>query len=403
MAFKRPVFDLLQRRIREPRRFVQVLSGPRQCGKTTLVRQLMESIELPAHYATADSPTLRDHVWVEQEWEAARLAIAAQKRSRRGGLLVLDEVQKVAGWPEVVKRLWDADTAARLPLRVILLGSAPVVVQKGLTESLAGRFERIPVTHWSYSEMRDAFGWDVDRYVFHGGYPGSAPLVGDLPRWRAYIVDSLIETTIARDILLLTRIDKPALLRRLFHLACLYSGQVLSYQKMVGQLQDAGNTTTLAHYLDLLGASGFVSGLPKFAGQRVRQRAASPKLMVHNTALLGAQDDRTPAEAKRTPDWWGHMVESAVGAHLLNEAGRTGAEVFYWLDRNHEVDFVVRHGRTLIAIEVKSGRRKSTLPGMAAFRKEYPRSRPLLVGADGVPLERFLSMPMEEWSRPGPR
>lgn len=398
-AFRRSAFDQLRRRLSEPRRFIQVLSGPRQCGKTTIVRQVIDECGLPSHYATADSPTLRDHVWIEQQWEVARARLAGEGRRGRGALLVFDEIQKVSGWSEAVKRQWDADTAARRPLRVVVLGSAPLIVQKGLTESLAGRFERIPVTHWSFAEMREAFGWNVDQYIFHGGYPGSASLIDDPARWSAYIVDSLIETTIARDILLLTRIDKPALLRRLFELACRYSGQVLSYQKMTGQLQDAGNTTTLAHYLDLLGASGFVTGLPKFAGERVRQRAASPKLMVYNTALLTAQDDLTLAETKRQPDRWGHLVESAVGAHLLNEAVRVGAEVFYWRERGQEVDFVLRHGRTVTAIEVKSGRRKNSLPGIGAFLKENPRARPMLVGADGMPVEQFLATPIDAWSK----
>ena len=267
--FERPVLSLALRRAAEPRRFIQVLAGPRQVGKTTLARQVMAAIDLPSHYASADDPAVRDRTWLDQQWALARLRA---REHRRGALLVLDEVQKIPGWADLVKLLWDEDTADRTRLRVFLLGSSPLLVGSGLSESLAGRFETIPVSHWSFAEMRDAFGWDLDRYIYFGGYPGAAQLVRDEQRWRAYILDSLVETSISRDVLLLTRVDKPALLRQLFQLACTYSGQVLSYTKMLGQLQDAGNTTTLAHYLELLAGAGMVTGLAKYSGSQVRVR-----------------------------------------------------------------------------------------------------------------------------------
>ena len=211
--------------------------------------------------------------------------------------------------------------------------------------------------------MRDAFGWGIDRFLFFGGYPGAAALVEDEARWRAYILDSLVETTISRDILLLSRVDKPALLRQLFRLACSYSGQILSFNKMLGQLQDAGNTTTLAHYLELLAGAGMVTGLPKFSGSEVRRRGSSPKLIVLNTALMTATSSLTYNEAKRDADFWGRLVESAVGAHLISSQ----LEVFYWRDRNLEVDFVARRGKTIAGFEVSSGRRKGSLPGLAEF------------------------------------
>jgi len=209
---------------------------------------------------------------------AARRHQRGIQDSRRGGVLVLDEIQKIPGWSETVKRLWDEDSRRRVPLKVLLLGSAPLLVARGLSESLAGRFELLHLPHWSFAEMRTAFGWSVDKFIFYGGYPGAAPLVAEPTRWARYILDALVETSISRDVLLLTRVDKPALLRRLFELACRYSGQVLSYTKMLGQLQDAGNTTTLAHYLDLLAAAGMVTGLPKYAGDAARSRGSSPKL-----------------------------------------------------------------------------------------------------------------------------
>lgn len=350
---------------------------------------------MPHVYASADEPALRDRAWLESQWEAARLE--ARDTDRKGALLVLDEIQKISGWSETVKRLWDEDTAARIPVRVVLLGSAPLLVQRGLTESLAGRFELIRVPHWSFSEMKEAFGFDLDRFVCFGGYPGAAPMIHDRRRWVSYIQDSLVETTISRDILLLTRVDKPALLRRLFRLGCDFSGQVLSYQKLLGQLQDAGNTTTLAHYLELLAGAGMMIGLQKFSGSRARQRGSSPKLLALDTALVTASARVGMREARRDRALWGRLIETAAGAHLLNTAQDTDVEVFYWRERNREVDFVLRRGRRLTAIEVTSGRRKDSLPGLAAFVAEFGPARTLLVGGQGIPLDEFLSRPATAW------
>jgi hypothetical protein len=299
-----------------------------------------------------------------------------------------------------VKRLWDEDARTRLPLRVVLLGSAPLLVQRGLAESLAGRFEILHLPHWSFAEMRAAFAYSLEQYLYFGGYPGAAPLADDPPRWRRYLLDALVETTIARDVLLLTRVDKPALLRRLFELGCRYSGQVLSYTKMLGQLHDAGNTTTLAHYLELLAGAGMLTGLPKFAGAAVRSRGSSPKLQVFNTALLTAQSGLTPAEARADHEFWGRLTESAVGAHLANAAACGACELFYWREGNREVDFVLRAGRAVVAIEVKSGRAPVALPGLAAFSEAFKPKRTLLVGSDGIPVEEFLSRPVTDWLQP---
>lgn len=393
--FQRPQAATLARRLAEPRRFIQVVAGARQVGKTTLVQQVVETVKVPVRFASADEPTLRGPDWIAQQWEAARLAAGAG-----GAILVLDEVQKAVGWSESVKRLWDEDTRARRPVKVVLLGSAPLLVQRGLTESLAGRFEVLRLPHWSFAEMRAAFGFSVDQYVYFGGYPGAAPLAREPDRWRRYILDALVETTIARDVLLLTRVDKPALLRRLFELGCRYSGQVLSYTKMLGQLHDAGNTTTLAHYLDLLGGAGLLAGLPKFSGRAVRQKGSSPKLQVLNTALMSAQSPLSFAEARADREAWGRLVESAVGAHLANAAATRECELFYWRERNHEVDFVVRAGRAVAAIEVKSGRGRDAHPGLAAFAAAFKPGRRLLVGGDGIPVEEFLLKPVVHWVAP---
>lgn len=246
--------------------------------------------------------------------------------------------------------------------------------------------------------MQAAFGVSLEQFIFYGAYPGAAPLIDEPDRWSRYIRDSLIETTISRDVLLLTRVDKPALMRRLFKLGCAYSGRILSYTKMLGQLQDAGNTTTLAHYLDLLGSAGMLTGLQKFGRTAERKRSSSPKLQVLNTALMTAQSGYSLDEAIATPKWWGRLVESAIGAHLTNSATSGTCEVYYWRERNREVDFVVRSGPSLTGIEVKSGAPRESPAGMAAFAEKFSPTRQLLVGSGGVRVDEFLSKPAEHWA-----
>lgn len=393
--YKRPLFNQLLKRMSEPRRFIQVLSGPRQTGKTTLARQLIDDLAIPSRYATADEPALKDRIWIEQQWETARAA-AAVGGSKHKALLVLDEIQKIPQWPETVKRLWDEDSASRSPLRVIILGSAALLAQKGPSESLTGRYEVTHVTHWSYAEMKAAFGWDADRYIYYGGYPGAAVLVDDYERWSAYVREALIEPTISRDILLMTRVDKPALLRQLFDLACNYSGQILSYQKMLGQLQDAGNTTTLAHYLDLLEGAGLVVGLQKFAGTKIRRRGSSPKLLALNTALMAVSTRLKLREAKNNGEIWGRIVEAAIGASLANHFKGKPVELLYWRKANLEVDYVLKLAEKVTAIEVKSSK-KAGMPGMRAFSSEHKVQRKLLVGAGGIPVDEFLLADPSQW------
>ena len=389
--FIRPQLDTLNARLQVPSRFLQVLAGPRQVGKTTLARQAMAAFAGASHYASADLPAAPDAGWIEQQWRVARMLAATAP-----ALLVLDEVHKVPRWSEVVKMLWDEDGIAAHPLHVVLLGSSQFLMQQGLGESLAGRFELIRLPHWSFAEMREAFGWEVDRFVFFGGYPGAAVLADDEFRWKSYVLDAIIEPTLSRDVLQLARIDKPALLRRLFVLGCAYSGQILSYQKMIGQLQDAGNTTTQAHYLELLGAAWLLTGLDKIAGDTARSRAGSPKLQVLNTALLAAQRTESFAAARQDGELWGRLVESAVGAHLLNTAA-PGMNVSYWRERNHEVDFVIAYGGKLIGVEVKSGRNKGALAGLERFTQSFNAQPGLMVGTGGIPLATFLEQPAHAW------
>lgn len=396
--FKRSIISVLLERLHEPRQFIQILMGPRQVGKTTLVLQLQPLLPLPCHYASSDDPVMQTPLWIEEQWEKARTKIKANSQTTEG-ILILDEIQKINGWAEMIKKCWDEDTRNQLSLKVVLLGSAQLLIHKGLNESLAGRFEVLHATHWSYEEMKKAFGWNLNQFVYFGGYPGTVSLISEHPRWRRYILDSLIETTISKDILQMTQIEKPSLLKNLFILGCHYSGRILSYQKMLGQLQEAGSTVILAHYLQLLSDAGLLTGLQKFANQLFRRRSSSPKLQVFNTALISALSDYSFEEAQVDREFWGHLVESCVGAHLINGIKGTGIEVFYWLHQNQEVDFILRRGKIIVPIEVKSGRRKQNLPGMAAFCKHFKVKRPLLVGDQGIPVEEFLLTHVETWVR----
>jgi uncharacterized protein len=399
MTIERDALTPLVTRLREPRRFLQVVAGPRQVGKTTLVKQALLILQTSAdarqaqHSVSADGTGLLGRSWLSAQWEVAR-ALAAQAGSC---LLVIDEIQKVADWTGEVKRLWDEDSANLRDVRVVILGSAPLLIAHGLSESMSGRFELTRLGHWRYTEMREAFGLSLDEFIFYGGYPGAAPLIHDEQRWASYVSDALIETTLSKDVLQLAPVQKPALLRRLLDLACAYSGQMLSYQKMQGQLDDAGNTTTLAHYLDLLEGAGMACGLPKFMGQVVRQRASSPKLQVFNNALLGCHwvaQGLGLAQARARPEVWGRLVESAVGADLLARHLKHSIrqpQVFYWNNGQKEVDYILNSGGELWALEVKSGKAPGRLPGLDAFTKLHPQARPLIIGSGGMDLESWMA------------
>ena len=365
---------------------LHVLVGARQVGKTTAAVQAVEKLNLPQVFAAADTPLPPGPEWVESQWARAR---SEAKATGRSVLLVLDEIQKVRGWSEQVKRLWDEDRRQNRLLHVMLLGSSSLLLQHGLSESLAGRFFLHRCPHWSWQECREAFGWDLDRWIYFGGYPGAAPLADRPVDWRQYVADSLVETVLSRDVLQLQTVAKPALLRHLFALSACFPAQVLSYNKMLGQLQDAGNTTTLAHYLKLLETAFLVSGLELFSRGQRRKRGSSPKLVLWNQALINALSHRPFGEARADAAWWGRLVENAVGAHLLNHLPPVEWGVTYWRRGNVEVDYVVERGRAVWALEVKSGR-GGRVSGLSEFRSTYPAARTLVVGSDGIPLDEFL-------------
>lgn len=391
--YNRKIFNELEHRLKAPRHLIQTVLGPRQVGKTTGVRAVLERLSCPFVMVSADEPILRDRDWLMQEWERARVLAESSGKA----ILAIDEIQKIENWSETVKALWDRDTAKQVPLAVVLLGSSTVLIEDGLSESLAGRFEVLQASHWSFNEVKEAFGLTVEEWAFFGGYPGPLSLRDHFARWSSYIRDSLIETTVSRDILMKARVEKPALLRRLFELSCLYSGQVLSLQKITGQLQDAGNISTLQHYLELLGRAGLVTGLSKYSSQPVRARASSPKLLALNTALRSALQTRSLAELKAAPQEWGRQMESAVGAHLMSTREPL-MSVHWWREGQFEVDYVLTWGDRVAALEIKTGAPRAGVSGLKEFCSRVPQARPWLIGGErGIPFEEFFLAPLRSW------
>ena len=397
MDYIRKQFYTLKERILEPRKFMQVLAGPRQVGKSTLVGQVLTQLSIPHVIEVADAVEPKDSDWIHRIWEAARTTMMLRRIEEY--LLVIDEVQKIENWSEIVKKEWDADTRNHVNLKVVLLGSSRLLLKKGLTESLAGRFELIRMPHWSFTEMRDAFGLTLDEYVYYGGYPGPAQMINDERRWRKYIKDSLVSPAIEKDVIMTSNIYKPALMKQLFELGCGYSAEILSLTKVMGQLQDAGNVTTLAAYLDILDQCALLTGLQKYANDEARKRGSIPKYQVYNNALLTAYKGHNFVVDRTDTNAWGRWVESAVGAHLLSMADELDYDVYYWREKSrtkndNEVDFIVVRDGEITAIEVKSGRRGMN-SGLPSFVETFHPKRSFVVGTGGVSLEDFLSSDLE--------
>ncbi len=387
--YKRSVYETIRKRLEEPRRFVQVVMGPRQIGKSTVVRQVMDDCGKPFLFYSADTIPSTSSTWISECWNNARLQMRIQQDAEM--ILVIDEIQKLKNWSEYVKKEWDADSLNHVNIKVILLGSSRVLLEKGLAESMMGRYEEIRMGHWSYAEMRDAFGMTLEQYIYYGGCPGAAPLIDDEERWSNYINGAIIDATINKDILMDSPISKPALLRQTFELSVAYSGKILSLTKMLGALQDAGNTVTLAGYLNLLGDSGLVTGLQKFSMDKARKRASIPKYQVYNNALLSVQSGMSFKEAMADSKRWGQVFESAIGAFIVSEAFVHRFEVYYWRDGNDEVDFVIKKNQKIVAIEVKSNSEASTT-GLERFRAMYKPTAAFVVGDNGIKPETFLCM-----------
>lgn len=388
--YKRAQFDELMSRLAKQRRKIQVIVGPSQVGKSTMVKQVLQETDIPNMFVSADCVARENTAWIGDAWDTART------RMNMGGhaeyLLVIDEVHKIDNWSEEVKKQWDADTFHDVNLKVVLLGSSRLLLKDGLTESLAGRYELIRMPHWSYREMHDAFGMDVGHYIFFGGYPGGAGLTGSEARWRRYIKDSIIAPAIERDILMTKTIYKPELMKQLFELGCTYSGEEISLTKLLGQLQDAGNVTTLANYLTTLNESQLLCALQKYANDNARRYNSIPKLCVYNTSLLSALRGASFERIYTSPVEWGRWVESAVGAHILNCAEEQDFKVYYWREGGKEVDFVLESRGQCVAVEVKSGRRTKNA-GLSEFSSRFHPKYSFVVGSGGVPVEELL-----EWN-----
>ena len=392
MEYIRRQYTTLKERIEEPRKFIQVIAGPRQVGKTTLVNQVLRQIELAYAVEVADGVDAKDTDWIRRVWDSARTAMLFRKEKEY--LLVIDEIQKIANWSEAVKKEWDEDTRKGVNLKVVLLGSSRLLLKKGLTESLAGRYELIRLGHWRYQEMRDAFGFTLDEYVYFGGYPGPAHLIRNERRWKKYVKDSLVAPAIDKDVIMTSNIYKPALMKRLFELGCGYSAEILSLTKLIGQLQDAGNVTTLAGYLEILNQCSLLAALQKYARDDARKYNSIPKYQVYNNALMTAYKGQTFEKDRTDPKVWGRWVESAVGAYLLSMAEELDYQLYYWRESDDEVDFIIANGGKSVAIEVKSGRRGMN-SGLPKFVKAFQPKLSFVVGTSGVSLEDFLSSDLD--------
>ena len=391
--FTRSIVQTLVKVLKNRMPVFQALTGPRQVGKTTIADQVMKKLPFPSVYATADSPLPPGPEWIETNW---RLAQVECDRYRKPVILVLDEIQKVRGWSETLKYYWDQGRRSNYDIRLLVLGSSALLLQEGLTESLSGRFLLHRCMHWSFKECADAFGWNLRQWLYFGGYPGAAVFIKDEQQWKRYVSDSLIETVLARDVFQMSRIAKPALMRHLFALSATFPAQIFSYNKMLGQLQDAGNTTTLAHYLKLLESAFLVSGIEAYSKGQVRKRGSSPKLILWNNALINALSTKRFRDAVGDSAWWGRLVENAVGAHLCNSLSGVEYTITYWRKGDIEVDFVVTRGSKSWAIEVKGGR-TGKLSGLEYFRRIYPDANALLVGEGGIPLEKFFKSDAGVW------
>lgn len=387
--YKRAEYQVIKERLEEPRKFIQVVMGPRQVGKSTVVKQVLQDLDIPFQQFSADNVPATNTAWVSNCWAAVRSL--KESKGFESIILVIDEIQKISNWSEVVKKEWDDDTFHDRNIKVLLLGSSRVLLEKGLSESLGGRFEEIRMTHWSYPEMKECFGFTLDQFLFYGSYPGAAELINDPDRWEQYIQSAIIDATINKDILMNTPISKPALLRQTFELGASYSGELLSLTKMLGSLQDAGNTVTLTGYINLLDESGLLCGLQKYSIDTARRRASIPKFQVYNNALKMVYNPHTFDQVIMDRKGWGRIFESGIGAWIVSQAFVHRLEVFYWRDRNDEVDFILRKKGTVIAVEVKSNAEKNT-NGLATFREKFNPNAAFIVGDGGIPAEEFLSM-----------
>jgi uncharacterized protein len=374
LLIKLPVIDELNHNLVNSPQFLQVILGPRQVGKTTSVLLFLKSYQTTHHYVSADKVFGKGHEWLLENWQKARTDSA---------LLVIDEIQKIENWSEVVKKLWDEEKLRAKPIKCILLGSSSLDIQKGLTESLTGRFQLLRMHHWNAQESARGFDISFEDYLQIGGYPGSYAFSNDRKQWVDYIQHSVIETVIEKDILLNHTVKSPALFRQAFELLMSYPAQEISYTKLLGLLQGKGNTDLIKNYLRLYEGAFLVKALEKFSTNKLKVRSSSPKILPLCPAFYYAGIQAPYSSAER-----GHVFEMVVGAQLV----RTGAPLYYWREKNDEVDYVVKVGRKIYAIEVKSGKRERST-GLEAFQKKFPTSKCVIINTENY--IKFEASPIE--------
>lgn len=398
--YQRRHLNILTSRMAEPRRRMQIVMGPRQVGKSTLVGQFTEATSVPFDFFAADGVNRFDSSWIPNKWQQVRMRMDIH--SEQEHILIIDEVQKIRGWSEQVKKEWDEDSRSHRNLKVILLGSSRLLLQKGLEESLEGRFETIKMGYWDWQEMHEAFGFSMDEYVYFGGFPGLAPDIQDEDRWRNLMEDSIISPILTRDILEIEEIRNPALLRQVFELACIESAKELSLTKMQGTM-NSGTVPTIKNYLDILNKSMIVQPLQNYSPSRVKEKQSVPKMQVFNNAFRNRFGTFSFDEARVDPAEWGRLVESAVGAHLANRAMTDDYELFYWRnERRQECDYVLRKGQALVAIEVKSGSVDKTV-GFEKFKEQFADNvtAAFIVGPHALPLDDFFIMDLKSLFKKG--
>jgi uncharacterized protein len=425
--YQRPIVSEIVEKLRDHRPILLILQGPRRVGKTTAIFQALAqfpkdsgvylSTDQPSSGQSDDDflragpaqserpPSERTTSWLIDQWRSARRATTgystAQSSKQQPFILIIDEIQKIQNWSEDVKGLFDEDRANGIAMHVVLLGSAPLQLASGLSESLAGRFEAMPVTHWTFDEMQECFGYSVEQYIYFGGYPEPARRgIGDEGWWRAYITRSIIEPVISTDILAHAKVEKPALFRQLFELACSYSSQITALTKLQGSLNDAGNVTTLAGYLELLKSAGLIVGLGKYTAGEIKRRRSPPKLQVLNTAFHSTKSLYDFAGAQNNHEHWGRLVESAVGAHLFNSIEYDPIKLSYWREAPDEVDFVLEASDQLCIFEVKSGDRYDyptrAFDNFGATFKTKTIRR-IVIGPRNIPIEEALRTRACDW------
>jgi len=354
---------------------IQVIIGPRQVGKTTgVLDYLKEKDPTETHYVSADGQVSQTPYWLEEQWTLIH------SKAPKKGLLVIDEIQKVENWSETVKKLWDQQRTLGSKIKLVLLGSSSLDIQKGLSESLTGRYMLHRVHHWNLDESTRAYKIDLENFLIYGGYPGSYRFIKNRVNWLGYINESIINTVIGRDILNLARVKSPALFKQSFYLACSYGAQEISYNKLLGQLQSKGNVELIKHYLELFEGAFLLKQLYKYSNKKTLSRSSSPKILPLCPSLY-----TTTLDADLNSEQRGRAFEIAVGCELVRLPG----DLYYWREGKYEVDYVYSFGKKLYAIEVKSNKKRPE-KSLNIFQSKFPEAKTLIVNPANF--ENFISI-----------